>query len=624
MKLPRRIIKIIEERLSSTFESLKSKLLVISGHSKLNLPGIYTEAAKESGGFPDLETLQTKIDSVSNSLDSVKYQAINRATKEAEAHLQSNTDPQPEDVEKVLREAWKDTLSKVKLVVETEATSFRNAGLMEGIIRVAASRNISDPDVAFITSKDASVCPECIRIHTINGTTPRVYKFSEISHGYVKRGTKIPSWHGMHPNCLTGSQRIHTDRGMLTAKELFDLGTPLTVTIDRRIHARRIGNNQYGAEISGKPWLNRHDSGSYRRQATSVYDTGIQECYKIELDSGHILEVSSGHEMWVDDDKNGKKVPAFSIKIGDKIPLLSGPGDFGTDRFPELAELMGNLMGDGCLHDRAQWIFFGNDIEYGLKLRNMASKFAWRLKLGRMKIQLPNEKYNVCQAGFTSMTLARIFKKDFGLSKKPRRVPARLWGADKETVAAFIRGLYAADGHVECSSPAVVIAQNDKEFLIEIQQLLSNFGLASRMYKHGVGCSKIIKYANGDTYETQRKPAWRLHIGGWEQVNLFSECIGMGVSVKNERLARALKKFESRNRLGAWRTAHVVGVTPIGFKQTYCLTEPITNTITVNGIVTGQCRCSPILILPNFGFKNGRLSYISKGYDVYEDQHGAD
>ena len=201
MKLPRRVIKIIEDKLGQAFSALKGKLFVISAPSKLNLPGIYMEAIKESGGAPDLETFQNKIDVVDKYLDSTRLQAINKATKEIEAHLQTNQNPTPEQVEKVLRDAWKDTLSKVKQVVESEVTSFRNAGLMEGIIRVSANKNIPDPNVAFITGKDKLVCPECIRLHTIDGIIPKVYKFSQVSHGYVKRGSASPSWHGLHPNC---------------------------------------------------------------------------------------------------------------------------------------------------------------------------------------------------------------------------------------------------------------------------------------------------------------------------------------------------------------------------------------------------------------------------------------
>jgi hypothetical protein len=200
MKLPRRIAKLIEERLGRTFESLKDRLLVISGYSKFNLPGVYMEAVKESGGSPDLETLQSMVDTTKNYLDSVKLQAVNVATKEVEAHMQANSKPKPEEVEKILRQTWGNVTSKVEQIVNSETTAFRNVGLLEGVIRVAAVKGIADPNVAFITSKDSAVCDECIRLH-MDGGNPRVFKLSEVSHGYVKKGTAVPSIYGLHPNC---------------------------------------------------------------------------------------------------------------------------------------------------------------------------------------------------------------------------------------------------------------------------------------------------------------------------------------------------------------------------------------------------------------------------------------
>lgn len=34
-----------------------------------------------------------------------------------------------------------------------------------------------------------------------------------------------------------------------------------------------------------------------------------------------------------------------------------------------------------------------------------------------------------------------------------------------------------------------------------------------------------------------------------------------------------------------------------------------------------NCRCTPINVLPNMGFKDGKLSFIALGYDLYEEQN---
>lgn len=62
----------------------------------------------------------------------------------------------------------------------------------------------------------------------------------------------------------------------------------------------------------------------------------------------------------------------------------------------------------------------------------------------------------------------------------------------------------------------------------------------------------------------------------------------------------------------------------IGMQQTYCLTEPMTNTITVNGIVTRNCRCTLVMLPDSYGFKNGKSAYIGEGHIEYDAQRSED
>jgi hypothetical protein len=111
-----------------------------------------------------------------------------------------------------------------------------------------------------------------------------------------------------------------------------------------------------------------------------------------------------------------------------------------------------------------------------------------------------------------------------------------------------------------------------------------------------------------------------LILGGVGNLEIFQKEIGFGVPVKNERVADRIAKAAGKRRLGSWRTSLVVSVEDIGVQPTYCITEPMTNTVTVNGIVTGQCRHSLVSIMPGYGFKNGSLSYIEPGYNIIVDQ----
>lgn len=89
----------------------------------------------------------------------------------------------------------------MQAIVESESTKLRNLGTMMDISRVAADLGDDDPTVFFIMVRDGATCKECVRLHTIDGGAPRLWKFSELKQGYHKRGEDMPSAFGLHPHC---------------------------------------------------------------------------------------------------------------------------------------------------------------------------------------------------------------------------------------------------------------------------------------------------------------------------------------------------------------------------------------------------------------------------------------
>ena len=604
------------------------KQLILSYQPNFGLPHLFVQGmANKAPNEIEKDVLKSMLESAYGYIESLKNKTKSDITEQLdglarEARL-GKRKISKEEVQSILNKEFKRAKSHMAAIAEQEGTKFRNLGSMMDIARVSSSLGDADPTVFFVVVRDNVLCNECRRLHLMpDGVTPRLYKLSELKQGYHKRGEDSPSAFGLHPHCFTGDAKLHTSIGLKSFKELYESQQSVEVFVDNRVKNRRIGNNQHGELIPGSVWLDRHAKGTTKKKAVPIYDTGKQECLSITLSNGMELKVSTGHEMWVDDDENGKKIRADQLKIDDKIPLVSGECGYGTDSFPELAELMGNLMGDGTIgKDTALWNFFGNDIEYGEKLFEIAKKYRSNNSnySEKMTIKDCDEKYNVSRSTFNSTILRNIFVNEFGLSKKPRRVPGRLFSADKSTIIAFLRGLYAADGHSE-KSPSIVLGQNDKEFLKEIQLLLSNIGLISSLHKHGEECYKKITYANRDVFTTKRKACWRLAISGWEQCAIFAKEIGMGVATKQSVLLKRLQETEGKCKHGSWRTAKVISIEKIGIQQTYCTTEPMTNTLTVNGIVTGNCRCTLTYLSRGFGFKEGKLKYQEEGFDAYQEQ----
>jgi intein/homing endonuclease len=603
-----------------------AKRLLITSEPHFNLAHLFVQAMQNRSPNPiEQDVLRGLLESASGYVESLKSKTKSNVTERIDGLVKEAKFKQSKVDSSMIQEAIREEMGKARThmqaIVESEATKLRNLGTLMDITKVATSLGDSDPTIFFVVVRDGVTCKECLRLHLMPNGEPRLWKFSQLKQGYHKRGEPNPSAFGLHPHCFTENNKLFTASGIYDFKELYKSQYAPVVTVDKRIQNKVHPENQYGAEIPGQVRFNRHIEGSKFLQATSVYDTGIQECLRITMSTGHELEVSIGHEMWVDDDLSGKKIRADELKIGDKIPLLSGESGFGEDSFEDLAELMGNLMGDGNIcKQTAEWNFFGNDLPYGRILLEKSKKYC-SARLGKkLNIRPPNNKYSVPHASFNSPVLGKIFKEQFNLSKKPRSVPKRLWKADKNTVSAFLRGLFAADGHVEVNG--VVLSQNNLVFLKEIQFLLANFGLVSRIYTHGESCQKYITYNDGSTYLTNRKAAWRLYIGGIENMEYFHNNIGMGVHSKMEKLKQNIiaGQKEDKSRF-SWRTCKVDSIEKIGKQQTYCLTEKMTNSVTVNGVVTGQCRCTLTYLSRGFGFKDGRLSYIRENFDAYSEQN---
>ena len=108
-------------------ETAKS-LFITFDHSK-SIPGLY-EAASREGGFPNLEELDTLVDTSKNYLDALKLKATNKVVKEIENHLQAK-DSTPESIEKVLQEAWKDVTKQLGDIVASESQGAQNIRFVE-------------------------------------------------------------------------------------------------------------------------------------------------------------------------------------------------------------------------------------------------------------------------------------------------------------------------------------------------------------------------------------------------------------------------------------------------------------------------------------------------------------
>jgi len=107
-----------------------------------------------------------------------------------------------EDLDEIVGAEMEKAGKHLHLTTMAEATKARNVGAGLDIIDVGVSQGTSDPTVFFVLINDESTCSECKRLHLMEDMkTPRLWKFSEISQDYHKKGDPTPSINGLHPHC---------------------------------------------------------------------------------------------------------------------------------------------------------------------------------------------------------------------------------------------------------------------------------------------------------------------------------------------------------------------------------------------------------------------------------------
>lgn len=207
-----KIGKLIDEMFAKMRERFlgpwaSGKTIVISTKAQNTIPGLYIASARAEGAPPDKEVVDHLVDNVNDFLDAYQAKAKVQVAHKVQSFLNdAKAQGIKTDFETVLggqlAEVFANTKADVKRLIDTEATSARNLGTLEGITKVNASLDIDDPVVFFVVVRDQHLCSECKRLHLMDDeTTPRLWKLSEVGHGYHKRGDENPKISGLHPNC---------------------------------------------------------------------------------------------------------------------------------------------------------------------------------------------------------------------------------------------------------------------------------------------------------------------------------------------------------------------------------------------------------------------------------------
>jgi ribonucleoside-diphosphate reductase alpha chain len=345
-------------------------------------------------------------------------------------------------------------------------------------------------------------------------------------HGYRNAQATVLAPTG----CLVADTLVSTSRGLVRLRSL--------------------------GEVDGDKWQDLDievatDDGS--RQATKFYVNGMEHVVSVETKRGYRIQGTPTHRVKVVDE-HGKWVwrRMAEITAGDRVPMMLGGlvgdpcevtlpplGDlhWNADHqtrvprsvSPELAEFVGYFMGDGSLHAKGirLCVTDGDDdvldrlVELGRGLFGLDAHL------------LPREGYT--EVAFHSVPLtiwwdacgfAKLspYEGHSGKGWSPHIPDAILHSNSRDVYAAFIRGLFEADGNANHGYAYWTTTR--EEFSRDVQTLLMTLGF-------------VTTRDVNDAREKLGGPCHRVRLLNANSAARFVEEIGFMSARKNEGLADA-------------------------------------------------------------------------------------
>jgi ribonucleoside-diphosphate reductase alpha chain len=383
--------------------------------------------------------------------------------------------------------------------------------------------------------------------------------------------------------CVTGDTRLATQHGMVQIADLYAAQAPIQATVDRRT-------------LDGS-------RGVAIRDAVPAFMTAPRaEIYRVETEDGYAIKATAWHEFYT---QRGK-IRLSELRPGDELLVQSGKGQFGTEGSAELGLLIGMITGDGHFTNRGQGLaaavvnLWGEDRRFAPQLAaTINALIGGRAANGRRYRVAPVAVPGRNHVFLRSVLLARLLDRCGFSAATKHSVPEVIWRGTEDCVRAYLRGLFQTDGTVNISpnsqTCSIRLASSEPKLLADIQMLLANFGVFCRIRKRRDAGMRWMPDGKGGQREYACKADHELIVDG-ESREVFMREVGFLGDEKNCKYADwvADKALLKSQRF----TTRIRSVTAAGTEPVYDTTQPDRNSVTFNGLVTGQCGEQP---LPPYG-----------------------
>ncbi|SJM91475.1 Ribonucleoside-diphosphate reductase, adenosylcobalamin-dependent [Crenothrix polyspora] len=387
--------------------------------------------------------------------------------------------------------------------------------------------------------------------------------------------------------CVTADTRLHTQFGMVKIGDLYASNAPLDVTVDHRA-------------------LGLKDKGIAVRPAKPAFMTAESaDIYRVTTRDGYEIKATAWHDFYT----NRGKIKLKDLKIGDKLLIQSGKGQFGQQGDKNFGTLLGLITGDGHFTNRGKQQqaavinLWNDDRGFAPKLVAYINQLIASTTLQHnttrsykvSAVAIPDRNMIMIR----SVLLARVLE-FYGFNKDSKlRVPEVIWQGNEDCVKSYLSALFQADGTVQRDDKnhycTIRLASSHPDLLRDVQKLLSNFGIFCRILKRRKAGSRILPDGKGGQKAYDCKADYELIIGS-ESRDVFMDEIGFLGSEKNEKYSEWAKDrtWAKQNDF----TSSITDIVYTGKESVFDTTQDDNNTIIFNGIVTGNCGEQP---LPPYG-----------------------
>lgn len=397
-------------------------------------------------------------------------------------------------------------------------------------------------------------------IDNVNNQAPDVYK---------EFGMRIKSSN----LCVTGDQRVVSNLGLLTAKELAISGEELVL----------FDNNK---QVKSSPM--------------KLIERDV-DVYKITLDNGLSHSITSYHKVLVRTSNTFKPIKTEDIscenlKVNDLVAIQTNKGLFGSLDKQDEAFLLGLYQADGTQNKDSIHICiwekdFDLEEEIQTKFNNLYNKYNGKdLFLRKQKNGDVPPVFNENNTGFSSVRkrslVSTFLKRAFNFEKG--YIPDWIWQSNEKTQWQYIRGLFYADGTVNITSGKgepfyLSITNISEEFLKELQILLLNLGITSAISVSAEACDRLLPDGKGGHKIYTCKTAYRLVCGSKNDGIEFEKNTGFlsrkGVVLSDDGYRDNTKKFRK-----------IKSIEYIGKEDVYCVSvDSDEHHWVCNGFITHNC-----------------------------------